>query len=131
PATPRASAAAFAPASTSAPTSALASAPTSALASAPSSAPASAPVHAPAAAVPAVAVGGVRVPGASYGPRSGDSDRVQAGRPDLDDATPRYGDTRAVPLDRQLPLRFVAGPTAGADATGTGDRHRDVPVSPA
>ncbi|MGW2821615.1 hypothetical protein ACWC24_11500 [Streptomyces sp. NPDC001443] len=62
---------------------------------------------------------------------AGDPDGVRVGRSDLDDATPRHGDAQAVPLDRRLPLWFVSGPTAAADATGTGDGHRDVPVSPA
>ena len=46
--------------------------------------------------------------------------------------SPRHGgDAHAVTFDHRAPLRLVPGAAVGADAYGTRDRHRDIPVSPA
>lgn len=62
-----------------------------------------------------------------------------AGRPDgtvgnrstADNGTPRHGDAHAVTPCPRPPLRLVPGAIERAEATGTRDRYRDVPVSPA
>ncbi|MFI6930061.1 hypothetical protein [Streptomyces sp. NPDC050287] len=54
------------------------------------------------------------------------------GKPGLDTGSSRHGgDAHAVTVDHRAPLRLVPGAAAGADAYGTRDRHRDIPVSPA
>ncbi|WSQ11336.1 hypothetical protein OG604_28320 [Streptomyces sp. NBC_01231] len=51
---------------------------------------------------------------------------------DTGTGTPRHGgDAHAVTFDHRAPLRLVPGASADADADGTRDRHRDIPVSPA
>lgn len=62
-----------------------------------------------------------------------------AGRPDgtagsrsaVDHGTPRHGDACAVTAHHRPPLRLVPGAAERAEATGTRDPYRDVPVSPA
>lgn len=51
-------------------------------------------------------------------------------RPAVDNGTSRHGDAHAVTNDHRAPLRLVPGAAAGADAPGTRDRHRDIPVFP-
>lgn len=67
---------------------------------------------------------------APHGP-SGQSDGTPGQRPAADNGTPRHGDAYAVTAPHRLPLRLVPGAVARAEATGTRDRYRDVPVSPA
>ncbi|WP_257004140.1 hypothetical protein [Streptomyces sp. SA15] len=53
-----------------------------------------------------------------------------SGKSAVDHGTPRHGDAHAVTLDHRAPLRLVPGAAARADADGTRDRHRDIPVFP-
>ncbi|MYS30228.1 hypothetical protein GTW38_25555, partial [Streptomyces sp. SID7804] len=52
-------------------------------------------------------------------------------RPAADNGSPRHGDAQAVTAFHRPPLRLVPGALARVEATGTRDRYRDVPVSPA
>ncbi|MBB4897453.1 hypothetical protein [Streptomyces griseomycini] len=52
-------------------------------------------------------------------------------RSTADNGAPRHGDAHAVTPCPRPPLRLVPGATEHAEATGTRDRHRDVPVPPA
>ncbi|MET7292146.1 hypothetical protein ABZS79_08380 [Streptomyces griseoloalbus] len=61
----------------------------------------------------------------------GQSDGTPGQRPAADNGTPRHGDACAVTAPHRPPLRLVPGAVARAEATGTRDRYRDVPVSPA
>ncbi|MEU0070909.1 hypothetical protein ABZ027_15410 [Streptomyces sp. NPDC006332] len=70
---------------------------------------------------------------APRGPRH-DPGGVPSGKAagDSGTGTPRHGgDAHAVTFDHRAPLRLAPGATVGADAYGTRDRHRDIPVSPA
>jgi len=60
-----------------------------------------------------------------------DSNGVLGSQSALDSGSSRHGDAHAVPLNHQLPLRCVSGTAACADAAGTRDRYRDIPVFPA
>ncbi|MFH8453087.1 hypothetical protein ACH4CD_28070 [Streptomyces fungicidicus] len=52
-------------------------------------------------------------------------------RPAADHGKQRHGDACAVTAHHRPPLRLVPGTTVPAEATGTRDPYRDVPVSPA
>ncbi|MFF4837680.1 hypothetical protein [Streptomyces sp. NPDC001315] len=62
---------------------------------------------------------------------TGDPDGALVNQSALDNGTSRHGDAHAVPPNRQAPLRLVPGTAARADAAGTRDRYRDIPVFPA
>ncbi|MFJ9540413.1 hypothetical protein ACIRPX_24510 [Streptomyces sp. NPDC101225] len=53
-----------------------------------------------------------------------------ASRAAVDNGGSRHGGAHAVTLDHRAPVLFVAGSAARADAAGTRDRHRDIPVFP-
>ncbi|WP_405732438.1 hypothetical protein OG885_17910 [Streptomyces sp. NBC_00028] len=61
----------------------------------------------------------------------GDQGWALGHRPGMDNGSPRHGDAQAVSLNDRAPLRLVPGGIVRADADGTRDRHRDIPVSPA
>ncbi len=48
-----------------------------------------------------------------------------------DHGTPRHGDAHAVTPHHRITFRLVPGAVERADAAGTRDRYRDIPVSPA
>jgi hypothetical protein len=55
-----------------------------------------------------------------------------SGKAAVDNGTSRHGgDAHAVTFDHPAPLRLMPGATAGVDADGPRDGHRDIPVSPA
>ncbi|GAB2723024.1 hypothetical protein [Streptomyces bullii] len=62
---------------------------------------------------------------------TGDPDGALGHRAAVDNSTSRYGDAHAVTLDHRAPLRLAPGATAHAEAAGTRDRYRDIPVFPA
>ncbi|KAF3463152.1 hypothetical protein [Streptomyces sp. Tu 3180] len=62
---------------------------------------------------------------------AGQPDGTAGSRSTADNGTPRHGDAHAVTPCPRPPLRLVPGATERAEATGTRDRYRDVPVSPA
>ncbi|NUR66031.1 MAG: hypothetical protein HOQ47_09735 [Streptomyces sp.] len=61
----------------------------------------------------------------------GDQGWALGHRPGVDNGSSRHGDAQAVSLNDRAPLRLVPGGIVRADADGTRDRHRDIPVSPA
>jgi len=61
----------------------------------------------------------------------GDQGWALGHRPGMDNGSSRHGDAQAVSLNDRAPLRLVPGGIVRADADGTRDRHRDIPVSPA
>ncbi|MEW2073174.1 hypothetical protein AB0941_06000 [Streptomyces sp. NPDC013433] len=69
-------------------------------------------------------------PGTPGGP-AGQSDGTTGNRPAADHGAPRHGDACAVTAHHRPPLRLVPGDTVRAEAAGTRDPYRDVPVSPA
>ncbi|GAA4952939.1 hypothetical protein GCM10023238_19130 [Streptomyces heliomycini] len=69
-------------------------------------------------------------PGAPGAP-AGRPDGATGGRSAADHGTPRHGDAYAVTAHHRPSLRLVPGATARAEAAGTRDPYRDVPVSPA
>ncbi|MEV6838884.1 hypothetical protein AB0N17_30970 [Streptomyces sp. NPDC051133] len=79
-----------------------------------------------------------RAPAAHTATSVGDSDRpAPTGDPDgvfgkqaADGSTSRHGDAYAVILAGRAPLRLAPGDAARADAPGTRERHRDIPVFP-
>ncbi|WP_264924907.1 hypothetical protein [Streptomyces sp. A012304] len=68
----------------------------------------------------------------------GPADQAPAGGPHgalgnapvVDHGTGRHGDAHAVTPYHRVPLLLVAGGAVGADAAGTRDRYRDIPVFP-
>ncbi|MCX5423116.1 hypothetical protein [Streptomyces sp. NBC_00078] len=48
----------------------------------------------------------------------------------VDNGTSRHGDVHAVALNHRAPLQLLPGAAAPANAAGTRDRHRDIPVFP-
>lgn len=65
------------------------------------------------------------------GTPAGQPDGTTGSRSATDHGTPRHGDVYAVTTHHRPPLRPVPGTTAHAEAAGTRDPYRDVPVSPA
>ncbi|WCN07324.1 hypothetical protein [Streptomyces sp. M92] len=62
---------------------------------------------------------------------TGDPDGTLGAGAGADHGTPRHGDAHAVTPHHRVPIRLLPGALASADAAGTWDRHRDIPVSPA
>ncbi|MFC7895340.1 hypothetical protein [Streptomyces sp. NPDC057381] len=62
---------------------------------------------------------------------TGDPDGTLGTGAGADHGTPRHGDAHAVTPHHRIPFRLVPGALASADAAGTRDRYRDIPVSPA
>lgn len=60
---------------------------------------------------------------------AGDPDGA-LGKSAVDGAASRHGDAHAVTFVDRAPLRLVSGAAARADAAGTPDRYRDIPVFP-
>ncbi|MET9383764.1 hypothetical protein ABZY09_22510 [Streptomyces sp. NPDC002928] len=67
----------------------------------------------------------------AYPAPTGDPNGALVNQSALDNGTSRHGDAHAVPPSLQAPLRLVPGTAARADAAGTRDRYRDIPVFPA
>ena len=61
---------------------------------------------------------------------AGDPNGALGSQSALDTGASRHGDAHAVTLNDRAPLRLVSGVAARADAAGTRDRHRDIPVFP-
>ncbi|MFL4948605.1 hypothetical protein ACJ6WE_14810 [Streptomyces sp. MMS24-I31] len=61
---------------------------------------------------------------------AGDANGVAGDHSAADSSTSRHADAHAVTLNDRAPLRLVHGTVARADAAGTRDRHRDIPVFP-
>ncbi|MGW5371212.1 hypothetical protein ACWES4_23600 [Streptomyces sp. NPDC004011] len=87
-------------------------------------APAQAPARTPAARATAPAGAPAKLP-----TPSGDPDGA-LGKQAADGTASRHGDAHAVALDGRAPVRLLAGATARADAPGTRERHRDIPLFP-
>ncbi|GGW83985.1 hypothetical protein GCM10010297_00610 [Streptomyces malachitofuscus] len=68
---------------------------------------------------------------APHAPADGGSGGAVGSRSAADHGTQRHGDACAVPAFHRPAPRLVPGPAERAEATGTQDRCRDVPVSPA
>ncbi|MFH8973310.1 hypothetical protein [Streptomyces sp. NPDC017890] len=62
---------------------------------------------------------------------TGDPDGTLGSASGADQGTPRQGDTHAVTPHHRIPFRLVPGALVRADAAGTLERYRDIPVSPA
>ncbi|MFI5566088.1 hypothetical protein ACIA6T_01660 [Streptomyces sp. NPDC051740] len=65
------------------------------------------------------------------GTPAGRSDGTTGSRSAADHGTPRHADAYAVTAHHRPPLRLVPGATVRAEAAGTRDPYRGVPVSPA
>ncbi|MGY4992822.1 hypothetical protein [Streptomyces sp. 900105245] len=61
---------------------------------------------------------------------AGDPDGALGKQAAVDGTTSRHGDAQAVTLTDRAPLRLAPGTLAHADAPGTRERHRDIPVFP-
>lgn len=61
---------------------------------------------------------------------NGDPNGALGGHSASDSGTSRHVDAHAVTLNDRAPLRLVPGAAACVDASGTRDRHRDIPVFP-
>ena len=61
---------------------------------------------------------------------TGDPDGAPRNQSAVDNGSSRHCDAHAVTLGFRVPVRFVPGVVARADATETRDRYRDVPVFP-
>lgn len=55
---------------------------------------------------------------------------TEGGKQTADGSASRHGDAQAVTFDGRAPLRLLSGAAARADAPGTLERHRDIPVFP-
>ncbi|MFJ2698699.1 hypothetical protein ACIO5Z_21020 [Streptomyces rochei] len=62
---------------------------------------------------------------------TGDPDGSLGTGAGADHGTPRHGDAHAVTPHHRIAFRLVPGALARAEAAGTRDRYRDIPVSPA
>ncbi|MCX5050525.1 hypothetical protein [Streptomyces sp. NBC_00474] len=75
-----------------------------------------------------------RAAGAGHAPArqapDGDPTGALGNQSAVNNGASRHGDAHAVALNHRAPLRLVPGAAAHADAAGTPDRHRDIPVFP-
>ncbi|MEU9990485.1 hypothetical protein AB0E10_27530 [Streptomyces sp. NPDC048045] len=63
-------------------------------------------------------------------PAPGGDTEGALGKQTADGSASRHGDAQAVTFDGRAPLRLLSGAAACADAPGTLERHRDIPVFP-